>query len=481
VSPAQGPIAGGTAVTLNGANFSGTAITLDRIPITPISQSDSEVRLRMPKRDNGYAVIAVTSPAGAAYGEFLYLPPSLEELPPGYITTVAGVGHSFGDYWPATRAIVSPWGLAFDRAGNTYIAETANDRVVRVRADGILEPFAGNGRIDGPRPTGPASALEVPISFPRSVAVDGAGNVYIPDSNYYLWRVTPDGVAQIIAGTGRDSSSGDGGPAVMADIGFPNYVAVDATGNVYFISYDAARIRKIDRSGIISTIAGTGSPGFSGDGGPATQAQFKIPGPDQGGLAADDAGNLFLLDYSNQRIRRIDATTGLITTVVDPALARTALGDMKAVAMFQVIEFFDSPLTEPPGSLRELPVEPGSAETADRLQRQRSWRASNPMVLLSTRRGTSFFLTVTTGASARCATVPCWRLRTRRSRRRRKGRRFAPSSSMRPAGRRPACVWTSRLLRAAHHARCRAHSRPLMQTAWRTSTARRIAWPEVIP
>ena len=332
LSPPQGPIAGGTVVTIKGANFSGAVIALDRVPIAPISQSDSEVRVRMTKHDNGYVVIAASNLAGTAYGDFLYLPPALQELPPGYITTVAGVGRFFGEYGLATRATVSPWGLAFDRAGNTYIADTANDRVVRIRADGILEPFAGNGRIDVPRPAGPAPALDVSISYPRSIAVDGAGNVYIPDSDYYLWRVSPDGVAQIIAGTGKDSSSGDGGPAVMAGIGFPNYVAVDGPGNVYFISYDTARIRKIDRSGIISTIAGTGIPGFSGDGGPATQAQFKIPGPDQGGLAADEAGNLFLLDYSNARIRRIDATTGVIMTVVDAALARTALNDMKAVA-----------------------------------------------------------------------------------------------------------------------------------------------------
>src|SRR5258708_6757206 len=206
VSPAQGPIAGGTIVTIKGANFSGAAISLDHAPITPIAQSDSEVRLGMPKHDNGYAVIAMSICAGVVYGEFLYVPPALQELPPGYITTIAGVGRFFGEYGLATHATVSPWGLAFDRAGNTYIADTANDRVVRVRPDGILEPFAGNGRIGGStrKPSEPASALEVPISYPRSIAVDAAGNVYIPDSDYYLWRVTPDGVAQIIAGTGRD-------------------------------------------------------------------------------------------------------------------------------------------------------------------------------------------------------------------------------------------------------------------------------------
>ncbi len=115
ISPSQGPIAGGTIVTIAGAGFTGAAVKLDRGAIAPLSQSDSEIRLQMPKHDNGIAVIGV----GNAAAEFLYIPPPLRDLPPGYITTVAGIGSFTRDYGPATQAILSaPWSLEVDRDGN---------------------------------------------------------------------------------------------------------------------------------------------------------------------------------------------------------------------------------------------------------------------------------------------------------------------------------------------------------------------------
>jgi trimeric autotransporter adhesin len=333
VSPSQGPITGGTTVTLTGANFDGATITLDRVSIAPIAHSASEIRLQMPARNNGYAVLAVAKNNATAYGSFLYLPPRLDELPPGHITTIAGVGRNAGDYRVATQAIVHPWGMAFDRMGNTYVAEAANDRVVRIRPDGILEPFAGNGMIHGPRPSHPVAALDATISYPRGIAVDSAGNLYIPDTEYYLWRVTPEGVAEVIAGTGREEFSGDGIPAKLSSIGHPTYIAIDAANNIYFIDATFARVRKIDTNGVISTVVGNGTFGFSGDGGPATQAQFNISFADHGGLAADAAGNLYLLDYANERIRYIDAVTGIIDTLVDPSRAGKPLNDMRGIAL----------------------------------------------------------------------------------------------------------------------------------------------------
>src|SRR5437016_3055490 len=160
VAPSQGPIAGGTVVSLKGANFTGVTVKLDRNVLAPLSQSDSEIRLQMPQRDNGYAIVSLTNATGSAYGRFLYLPPRLDEIPPGYITTVAGIGQYGGEYGPATSASIrGPWGLAFDQAGRLYLTDAPNNRVLRIRSDGILEPFAGNGFNIGPFPPGRTPAI----------------------------------------------------------------------------------------------------------------------------------------------------------------------------------------------------------------------------------------------------------------------------------------------------------------------------------
>lgn len=332
VSPGEGPISGGTVAVVSGAHLAGAAVTIDQIAVAPLSRSDSEIRLVMPPHENGYASIALRSGAGTAYGEFLYVPPALGSLPSGFITTIAGIGNFSGNYRPATRAVLTPGGIAY-HGESLFVADTPGDRVLRVREDGILEPFAGNGRTFGPRPNVPTPALEVSIAFPRGIAVDADGNVYVPDTNSHIWRMTPSGIAQIIAGTGTEGFSGDGGPAVAAQIGHPNHIAVDHAGNVFFIDWTNVRIRKIDSSGTISTIAGSGTRGFSGDGGPATAAQFDLPTPDEGGLAADGSGNLFLLDFANRRIRRIDGASGIVETVVGPDADGRPLSELRGVAV----------------------------------------------------------------------------------------------------------------------------------------------------
>jgi sugar lactone lactonase YvrE len=329
LSPSQGPIAGGTIVTIRGANFTGATVTIDRSPITPLSRTDSEVRVTMPKHDNGYGVIAV----GNAYGEFLYLPPRLQDLPPGYVTTIAGVGSWQGDYRPATQTSLSPLGMAFDRSGNLYIADTGNNRIVRVRPDGIMEPFAGKSV--GGTSASPFPALEVRINFPRSVVVDSRGRVVAPDTSAYrLWRTDPaTGIAESIAGTGREAYSGDDGPAVNAAIGHTGFLTIDAADNIYFIDWTSARVRKINAAGIITTIAGDGTFGFSGDDGPATSARFNLIFADEGSLAVDSHGNVFLADTGNRRVRRIDAATGVITTVVGPTVNGKQIRDLRIVAV----------------------------------------------------------------------------------------------------------------------------------------------------
>ena len=326
VSPSEGPIAGGTVVTVRGANLSGTTVKLDRDATEPISKSDSEIHIQMPRHDNGYVVITARNASGAAYGEYLYVPPRLDEIPPGYITTVAGVGryaHSFGR---ATEAMLYPNGFAFDASGDTYIADANANRVYRVNPGGTFETFAGSGSNSGlPALTGDGRlAIEAEISFPHNLAFDPNGNAYIPDGHNRIRKVDRNGIISTSAGTGVQGFSGDGGPAVQARINSPSFVAADAE-DVFFIDSGALRVRRIHLAdGTISTFAGNGTDGFSGDGGPATAASFSVIGVDDGGLAIDGAGNVYLLDTRNGRIRRIDRTSGVINTVL---IVRDSVGE----------------------------------------------------------------------------------------------------------------------------------------------------------
>jgi sugar lactone lactonase YvrE len=341
ITPSQGPIAGGTSVRITGANLAGATVRLDSTVVTPASQSATEVTLQMPPHDNGYVVISARAASGIAYGEYLYVPPRLQDLPPGYVTTVAGVGPYVRDYGPARNATTFPAGLALAPNGNLYVAEPQYNKISRVRPDGVFERFT---RFDdglpgfGPQDLGDGGpAIDAKVVFPLAVAVDPAGNVYIPDQTRRIRRVDAQtGIITTIAGNGDMEYSGDGGPAVAARLVWPTHIAADAT-DVFFIDFGASRIRRIRLSdGIISTFAGTGTPGFSGDGGPATSAQFDTMGADAGHLALDPAGNLYLADTANSRIRRIDRTTGVITTfyVAPPsgAAGRDAVGYLRSLA-----------------------------------------------------------------------------------------------------------------------------------------------------
>src|ERR1051325_6999119 len=320
ISPAQGPITGGTIVTVRGSGFTSAAVRLDAAAVSPLSQSDSEIRLAMPKHNNGYAVISVRSADAIAYGEFLYVPPRLEELPPGFITTVAGVGKVSRDYGPALRATVTPSGLAFAPDGTLYIAESGSDKVTRVRLDGTIERVTAAGFPLSEEEIGdgrPAIAAHVGFSlaFPRHPA----GDLYIPDHSHRIRRVdAATGRITSIAGDGVPGYSGDGGPGTLARINVPTHIAADAE-DVFFIDFANSRIRRIHlANGVISTFAGTGVAGDSGDGGPATAAQFNVSDSDEGALALDPAGNLYLADTFNGRIRRIDRSSGIITTFYRP-------------------------------------------------------------------------------------------------------------------------------------------------------------------
>ncbi len=230
----------------------------------------------------------------------------------GTITTVAGSGATvyFGDSGPATSASLSnPSGVVVDGGGNLYIADPNNNRIRKVSAGGTISTVAGNGIYGFSGDGGPAASAS--LSFPFGVATDGGGNLYIADSNNNrIRKVSAEGTITTVAGNGAAGFSGDGGPAISASFSFPIGVAVDSGGNLYIADLYNHRIRKVSAGGTITTVAGNGIYGFSGDGGPATSASLLYPY----GLAVDGSGNLYIADDSNQRIRKVSAG-GTITTV----------------------------------------------------------------------------------------------------------------------------------------------------------------------
>ena len=233
----------------------------------------------------------------------------------GVITTVAGNGNTqfSGDGGLATSATVyiagNHNGLAVDALGNLYIADDGHHRIRKVDSKGIITTVAGTGT---PGYSGDGgSATSAQLFRPSGVAIDAAGNLYIADTNNRCVRkVDPKGVITTLAGTGAFGNTGDGGPAISATMETPLDVAVDAQGNVYVADQDTATVRKITPTGIISTVAGNGTFGFSGDGGPAKNAAFASPYS----VTVDSQGNLYISDNGNHRIRKVDAS-GTLTTV----------------------------------------------------------------------------------------------------------------------------------------------------------------------
>jgi uncharacterized protein (TIGR03437 family) len=232
------------------------------------------------------------------------------------ITTFAGNGTAgfSGDSGPAAQATINRVvGLAVDAAGNIYMAEELNNRVRKVDTNGVITTFAGTGTAGFSGDNGPA--LQAQLSGPLGVCVAPAGDIYVTDQgNKRVRKIstsgTTSGTITTVAGTGSAVSSGDGGPATAAGMVIPIRCAVDQNANLFIVDQGAHVVRKVNTSGTISTYAGT-TQGFSGDGGPATAAAMNNPT----WATLDAAGNLYVADQVNQRIRRIDASSTTITTV----------------------------------------------------------------------------------------------------------------------------------------------------------------------
>jgi hypothetical protein len=235
----------------------------------------------------------------------------------GAITTVAGITNESGyggDEGAATSAkLDEPQGVVVDGAGNLYIADFGNDRVREVNAvTGIITTVAGNGTGGYSGDGGAATIAE--LHYPMGVAVDGAGNLYIADyDNERVREVNAvTGIITTVAGNGTAGYSGDGGAATSAELNEPTSVAVDGEGNLFINDLRNRRIREMSAgTGIITTVAGDGTAGYSGDGGPATSAELYSPE----GVAVDAAGDIYINDSSNGRIREVSAGTGIIMTI----------------------------------------------------------------------------------------------------------------------------------------------------------------------
>jgi uncharacterized protein (TIGR03437 family) len=215
-----------------------------------------------------------------------------------------------------TTQTSGPAGLSVDRSGNLYVADSDNCRVLKLTPGSTNPTIVAGGSCGFSGDNGPATSAQ--LLYPARVAVDTAGNVYIADTNNSRVRkVTASGVITTVAGTGVNGSSGDGGPATAAQLN-PTDVAVDSIGNLFVADYYNTLIRKVDTSGIINTIAGRGAS--LGDGGPATSAQLSFPY----GLAVDAAGDIFVGDAGDYRIRKltpVQASANPVISSLSPSLA----------------------------------------------------------------------------------------------------------------------------------------------------------------
>jgi len=233
--------------------------------------------------------------------------------PSGTITTVAGTGVDgfSGDNVPATSARLNePRGVAVDANDNLYIADFGNNRIRKVTPAGIITTVAGDGvpRFGGDN--GPATSAS--LEFPNGVVVDGAGNIYIADTQTHRIRrvAAGSGIITTVVGSGNATFAGDAGPATSASLNYPSAVALDAAGTLYIADFGNQRVRRV-AGGAINTLAGNGAFKYSGDGAAATSASLDTPM----GVAVDSRGNLYIADTQNHRVRRVNAATGVIATV----------------------------------------------------------------------------------------------------------------------------------------------------------------------
>lgn len=230
----------------------------------------------------------------------------------GIITTIAGTGvfGYSGDGGPATRAKLNgPMGIFVDTRNNIYLADIGNQRIRKIDTAGIITTIAGNGELGFSGDGG--LATQAKFDDPAGICGDNSGNIYIADEfNNRIRKIDVNGIITTIAGSDLCGYSGDGGLATSAGLYYPSGVAIDTAGNIFIADEDNNCIRKVDTQGIIYTVVGNGVAGYSGDGGPATQAELYDPAS----VAVDEQGTIYIADGFNNRIRKINAQ-GIISTI----------------------------------------------------------------------------------------------------------------------------------------------------------------------
>ena len=276
---------------------------------------------------SNYASTIQADGAGNVY--FAYYDAVYKVSPAGTMTTIAGGSYGYGgDGGPAKAAkLASPSGLALDGSQNIYIADTNNCRVREITTDGKIQTIAGNSTCATTGDNGPASSAQ--LNYPCSIAIDSSGNIYVGEQHRIRRIAAGTGIITSFAG-GAGTSTAEAVAATTAYIPSDPSLAVDRSNNLYFTDSTYARVRMISAyNGTVKTVAGTGTFGFGGDGGPATSASLSHPN----GVAADSTGNVYISDEDNCRIRMVD-TTGKITTVAGAAHYAGDLGPATGALLF---------------------------------------------------------------------------------------------------------------------------------------------------
>ncbi len=257
-----------------------------------------------------------TDTAGNLYIVDYHLGAIREVTGDGLIHTVAGSSPNAGfagDGGPALKAVfhfgTSP-GLAIDKIGDIYLADDGNNRIREITPDGSINTIAGNGLFRFSGNGGPA--VDATLNDPTGLLGDSAGNLYIAEGEAgRIRKVAPDGTISVIAGNHGNTYAGDGGPAIFASLGFPTYMTFAPDGSLVFADLTSCVVRSINQAGIISTIVGNNICFIGGDGGPPLKASLAGPS----GVAYDTSGNLFITDTYNHRIRVVRASDGIILTL----------------------------------------------------------------------------------------------------------------------------------------------------------------------
>ncbi len=254
------------------------------------------------------------------------------------INSIAGGGILATNIQATQAQLNQPSGLTIDANGNIYFTDPAFSIVRKIATSGILTTYAGNGTVGNSGMGG--QATQATLNGPLGIVRDGIGNTYFADApNNLIYKVSATGIINIFAGTGVASFSGDSGPATLATLNYPQGLAIDLSGNIYVADNKNNRIRKISTSGIISTVAGNGTFGYSGNGGLATAAALKEPF----GVNVDKYGNIYIADTYNYRIRKVN-TSGIISNFAGTGFPTSSGdgGNALSAALIPIAVFTDS-------------------------------------------------------------------------------------------------------------------------------------------